>query len=213
MYRKKKEQQRKKEARENDAPLSDQKVKKSVRTGNQIRKQTQRVRKSLPENSKGWAATVNHLIKTASPRRKSMIKLNEEQSEIRTVLGTNKKGRPRTSNTEVKRKLAMTDTSDQLWSSKSLGQYRRRKQVQVKRLKKVSVFQRAWKSKLDSFLEDHSRVMPNKKDTILIDGTPVAKRHLLITKKELFKKFKQQTPSFNRKFTTFQKLIPKQYRT
>ena len=54
--------------------------------------------------------------------------------------------------------------------------------------------------------------MPNKKDTIMIDHKPVAKRHLLDTKANLYKEFKKQNPTYNRKFVTFLSMIPKNYR-
>lgn len=54
--------------------------------------------------------------------------------------------------------------------------------------------------------------MPNKKDTIKIDGKPVAKYHLLCSKRELYKRFKAEYPSFNRMFSTFCKMIPRNFK-
>jgi hypothetical protein len=50
--------------------------------------------------------------------------------------------------------------------------------------------------------------MPNK-DTILINGEHVAKRHLLTSKFEAYRSFKKANPEFPRKFTTFFRMIPK----
>ena len=111
----------------------------------------------------------------------------------------------------MKKQLAYSDDGDKLWScKKSLMQYKRRSQV--KRLSKAKKFRASWKGKVDSFLKKHSRVMPNKKDTILIDGNPVAKHHLLCSKRELFHLFKTENPTFNRKFTTFCGMIPRNYK-
>jgi len=46
-------------------------------------------------------------------------------------------------------------------------------------------------------------LMPNKKDTILLNGKPVIKRHLLCSKRELYRKFKRENQGFSRKFTAF----------
>ena len=46
----------------------------------------------------------------------------------------------------------------------------------------------------------------------MIDHKPVAKRHLLDTKANLYKEFKKQNPTYNRKFVTFLSMIPKNYR-
>ncbi|CAG2222935.1 unnamed protein product [Mytilus edulis] len=54
--------------------------------------------------------------------------------------------------------------------------------------------------------------MPNKKDTLLINGERVAKRHLLCSKHEAFRKFVSEQPEFPRKFSTFSKMIPKNFK-
>jgi len=43
-----------------------------------------------------------------------------------------------------------------------------------------------WKLKIKEFMDDYrnSRQMPNKKDVIKVNGIHVAKRHLLMTKRE-----------------------------
>lgn len=74
------------------------------------------------------------------------------------------------------------------------------------------MFKKSWMPKLKSFMESHSRVMPNKKDTILLQGKPVAKRHQMCSKKVLYKKFLEMHPDFRRKFTTFKGMIPKNFK-
>ena len=54
--------------------------------------------------------------------------------------------------------------------------------------------------------------MPNKKDTVLINGEVVAKRHLLCSKREAFSRFMELHPEFPRKFTTFRKMVPKNFK-
>ena len=49
---------------------------------------------------------------------------------------------------------------------------------------KTQKYRAKWKNTIVQFLEDHSRVMPNKKDTIEINGERVAKRHLLTSKEK-----------------------------
>ena len=55
--------------------------------------------------------------------------------------------------------------------------------------------------------------MPNKKDTVLINKRPVAKRHLLSSKLMIYKNFKKDHPSFTKSFSTLTRLIPKNYRS
>ena len=61
--------------------------------------------------------------------------------------------------------------------------------MQSKTVSKAKQYKALWQEKLNSFLADNSRHMPNKKDTILVNGKLVAKRHFLTTKLELYKKF------------------------
>jgi hypothetical protein len=56
-------------------------------------------------------------------------------------------------------------------------------------LSKLIAYRKEWKTQIEEFLEDNSRVMPNKKDTILIMGQHAAKRHLLCSKQESFFSF------------------------
>lgn len=54
-------------------------------------------------------------------------------------------------------------------------------------------------------------VMPNKKDTINIEGEQVAKRHLLYSSRETYEKFKKLYPEFPQKFVTFLGMIPRNF--
>ena len=183
-----------------------------------IRKRAQRVRKILPDSSVGWASTMKHLINNATPKRKSLLDtITESDSSstgVKRTLEINKIGRPNKSNEKVKKQLAFSEKSDTLWNkSKSLNQYKSRKLIQVKRLSKAKVFRENWKNKLETFLYANSRVMPNKKDTIKIAGIYVPKYHILCSKMQLFAKFKKEHPTFGREFSTFLKMIPKNFRS
>lgn len=187
-----------------------------------VRKQAQKAKISLPEDSEEWANTMNHLIRNATPRRRSMVNLNRDlkestevsknPTELKDMFGVNKVGRPRNSIQRIRHQLAYSDVSNNLWATKSLGQYKRRNRIEMKRLNKVEAFRKKWQHKMESFLEDHSRIMPNK-DIILVEGVPVAKRHLLMPRRELYKLFKEKNPTYNRKLSTFKRQIPKHYRT
>ena len=112
----------------------------------------------------------------------------------------------------AKRKLAFSGVSGELWKNqKSLYRYKKRATEQQKRPTKLHMFKKSWMPKLKSFLDSYSRVMPNKRDTILLQGQPVAKRHLLCSK-VLYKKFLEMHPDFGRKFTTFRGMIPKNFK-
>lgn len=77
---------------------------------------------------------------------------------------------------------------------------------------KAQVYKDLWNNKFTEFLEANLRMMPNKKDVILINGEPVAKRHLLCSNLELYKKFTEANPAFRRKLTTFLKWFPRNYK-
>ncbi|CAG2233033.1 unnamed protein product [Mytilus edulis] len=183
------------------------------------RKRVQRVRQLLPESPGAWANTVSHLIKNATPRRKSKLMSfsstagkSADLEKIQETLQINKVGRPTREIRNAKKHLAFS-SSEQLWKNgKILDMYKKRKLQQVKRLSKPVQFRQQWRGKLEDFLEENSRVMPNRKDTVLIDGKRVAKRHLLSSKLETYKKFKRQNNNFKRKFTTFNKMIPKNFK-
>lgn len=110
----------------------------------------------------------------------------------------------------AKRKLAFTAASSNFWKNKmSLQMSRERKTDRPKRVSKAHMFKKSWMPKLYSFLDFNSKVMPNKKDTILVEGKP--KRHLLCSKRELYKKFKQMHPDFKRGLTIFRNMIPNHF--
>ncbi|XP_060560787.1 uncharacterized protein LOC132720637 [Ruditapes philippinarum] len=190
--------------------------KKKVDQHSTLRKRAERVRKSLPEDSNYWAKTMSHIIKHATPKRRSLLNLSTSSPGTENLLETlelRRQGRPNKEQAGAKKKLAFSEKSTSLWNSKkSLNEYKRRKNKQAKRLSKTTQFKKSWMPKLLSFLDEHSRTMPNKKDTILIDGRHVAKRHLLCTKLELFKSFKAIHPDYSRRFSTFKKMIPKNFK-
>ena len=53
--------------------------------------------------------------------------------------------------------------------------------------------------------------MPNKKDTIIVNGQLQAKKHLLLPKYKLYQLFKEKNYTYRYNFTTFRKEIPKNY--
>ena len=184
-------------------------------SGSSLRKRAQRTKKQLPQSPNAWASTLKHIIKNATPRRKGLLDWNINDENIDEVLNITKVGRPQKSVEKAKRSLAFAENTlpNAIWTKKSLYQYKRRtKKTQVKRITKPEAVRRQWESKIESFLETNSRVMPNKKDTLLINGERVAKRHLLCSKHEAFRKFVSEQPEFPRKFSTFSKMIPKNFK-
>lgn len=69
-----------------------------------------------------------------------------------------------------------------------------------------------WKKKVETFLlrDDISRQMPNKKDVLKVNGNLVAKRHLLLGKKEAYMKFREENSDYPFRYTSFRRSIPKQ---
>lgn len=131
--------------------------------------------------------------------------------KIADIIGINKVGRPKKEHSVVKKKLAFSKDNT-MWNSKrSYKQYFARKN-KATAMSKPSSFKKIWTPKVEAFLTDNSRVMPNKKDTIIMNGKPVAKRHLLCSKRELFNEFKKVYPNFGRSFTVFYRMIPRNYK-
>lgn len=167
---------------------------------NSIRKTAERVRRSLPESPRAWASTIKHIVKNATPKRLSHLQDKQtdgtnESHNVEETLDLNRVGRPTAENSNVKRKLAFSSRKQHLAGKKKwqLSRYKRRKEAQHDRkMTKPQAYKAAWKDRLTNFLETNSRVMPNKKDTVLINGNPVPKRHLLCSKLKLFRKFKKQ---------------------
>lgn len=142
-----------------------------------IRKCAQRARKQLPQSPKAWASTIEHIIKNATPRRKGLLEKNQDDENIANlsdVLNITKVGRPRKEVEKAKRSLAFAEETvlpDSIWKDrKTVNQYRDRKKNQVKRISKPVAVRQQWESRIERFLETNSRVMPNKKDIILINA-------------------------------------------
>ena len=110
----------------------------------------------------------------------------------------------------MKKKLAFSKANRQGIAARNLRRYICRKLAQEKRVK-ANPHQK-WEARIESFIEDNSRVMPNKRDTVLVDGQRVAKRHLLCSKYEAYMKFKKIHPDYSNGFTTFKKNLPKNIR-
>lgn len=96
--------------------------------------------------------------------------------------------------------------SDSQITNKIRKQFLRRQKQQAITESKVNAAHKKWDEKLHRFLEANSRVMPNKRDTILMFGKRVAKRHLLLPK---YKAYKAENPLYKFGYTTFKKQIPK----
>lgn len=131
--------------------------------------------------------------------------------KIADIIGMNKVGRPIKEHSTVKKKLAFKGNT--MWKSKkSYKQYLARKCKETEKVSKPSAFKKIWLPKVEEFLTENSRVMPNKKDTVQIHGQPVAKRHLLCSKRKLFTEFIKVYPKFGRSFTSFYRMIPRNYK-
>lgn len=76
------------------------------------------------------------------------------------------------------------------------------KEIQVNKISKTKQLRNEWTPKIQQFLEANSRVMPNK-DTILINGEHVAKRHLLTSKFEAYRSFKKANTDFPKEVHNF----------
>lgn len=199
---------------ESNIPKSNKKLKQSS-----IRKNAERVRKHLPTSPTRWVKTIKHILKNATPRKQmQMMSTVSKETELDTsnieeILDIQRAGRPSKKNEQVKRKLAFASSKGSRKKRWNNTRYRKRKQEQEKRrMTKPNAYKARWQEPLISFLENHSRIMPNKKDTLLIQGKPVAKRHLLCSKRELYRMFKKENQGFSRKLTTFLSMIPKNYK-
>ena len=183
------------------------------------RKRAERIRDKLPKTPKSWANTVNHIIRNAPKETQSLLLDNVQESEVEqdttaNKIGlTGKPGRPRSEQTLVKKQLFSNLSPTTNIPKRSVNQYLRRKTRQMKRSPtKSQKCKIMWTTKVEQFLIDNSRCMPNKKDTILIDGIPVAKRQLLSTKYKIYMSFKESHPHFSQSFTTFRRMIPRNFR-
>lgn len=98
-----------------------------------------------------WAGTMNHLIKNATPKRRSLLKDtfttdNGSEASIVGVIGSRTVGRSTKANSKVKRKLAYSCQAKNLWKSKKhLQQFKNRQIKQSKSISKSSQFKTTWK--------------------------------------------------------------------
>ncbi len=123
------------------------------------------------------------------------------------TLELRKVGRPKKQLAEAKKRLMFASATP---NNKTKQQYLRRKKHQTTQVSKTMKCHDQWKAKLDNFLENNSRIMPNKRDTILpSNGSRVAKHDLFNTKYQTYAKFKAEKPHYKYKFSTFKKRIPK----
>jgi hypothetical protein len=183
------------------------------------RKRAERCREKLPSTPDGWSKTMTHLIRNATPTRSGALlnsilcddpTMTSGVKQLAETIELNKVGKPKKEYATVKKQLSFCDNAALVYKNKkNIARYQSRKKRELKRLHtKPQLYRIQWKDKVHDFLNENSRVMPNKKDTVLIDGHPVAKRHLLMTKYQAYKSFKLSHPDFTRKFTTFKKMIP-----
>ena len=90
--------------------------------------------------------------------------------------------------------------------------FSRRQKKRAKIVHKRNMEQRLrWRSAIEDFMrrDDITRQMPNKRDVVTIDGIQVAKRHLLMPKKQAYMTFVEETPTYPYRYTTFRKSIPR----
>ena len=189
----------------------------SNKTPASIRKRAQRVKTKLPESPKTWAKTINHIVKNATQRRQTLplkaVQGNSIISDLEETCEVNKLCRPKKSLQGIRKSLAFSKDADKLWRSKhNLQRYRSRVKT-IKPQNKPRAYIQKWQVKVEQFLQNNSKAMPNKKGTIMINGETVGKRHLLCSKLALYKKFKKENPDYSRKFTTFLKMVSKNYKS
>lgn len=167
------------------------KLKCKVLRQSTIRKRAERMHLHLPESGQEWATTLSHVIKNASSKRRSLLFENEKRalnksSDLDQTLNINKIGRPSKEHEAIKRQLAFPNEAETFWNNKrSLKRYCKRQKAQLKHLSKSKKFREIWKDKIETFLSENSRVMPNNLDTVKISGKVVPKYHLLASKLQL----------------------------
>ena len=167
------------------------------RTSSRVRKRVQRVLTSLPTSPKGWSETMNYIVDHASPRRKVLFQEANQtkepistQSEFMNILDLTKVGRPSKAMGGAKKRLMYGSVG--LVGTEAHRRYMKRQKAQNV-ISKVQKAHSLWDSRLTQFLDRNSRIMPNKRDTILLpDGQRVAKRHLLNTKYQTFQLFMKE---------------------
>lgn len=85
-----------------------------------IRKRGQRVRQNLSENPVAWDTTLSHILKNATPRRKSMLMGKPGITDLENfdeTLNNNKVGRPCREVINVKKQLAFIAQSEDMWKN------------------------------------------------------------------------------------------------
>ncbi|XP_045205960.2 uncharacterized protein LOC123558147 [Mercenaria mercenaria] len=117
-----------------------------------IRKRAQRIKSPLPESTNYWAKALNHVLNTATPRRKSKLEafnrtINQDQHD---VLRLNKVGRPTKDIQDVKRKLAFAAKSPLSTEKYNLNRYKTRKlkRLQNHNLPKPEEYAQKWKPEI-----------------------------------------------------------------
>lgn len=187
------------------------------------RKRAQRANQCLPRSPKGWT-NYTPPPKNATPKQKSMVsKLQIEQlsSFIITTTTTitiqlhwhghwgEQSGSSIESLEDIKKRWCFSPDAPKVLN---MDRYtlNRSKKRKVKRLtSKPKLFKEQWQPKVNQFLEEKSRIMPNKKDTVIINGKCVAKRRLLTTKYEAYQNFIKVHPSYNKTLWLSANLYPK----
>ena len=166
----------------------------------------------LPDSPVAWAKTLSHVVRNAATPKKALLVGEQDNTNtgIANIMNMNSCGRPRRTMSHIKKKLFDSGLAPSLGiQNKIITQYTRRQKNQSKQDTKKRMLMREQKEMVQTFLEQHSRTMPNKKDTLIMEGTPVAKRHLLATKFQTYKLFKASKPDYNISFSTFYRLIPR----
>ncbi len=166
-------------------------------------------RANLPKSPDGWSKTINHLISHATPSKieslsdlvaDSDIEMTTKQREgcsksdsvadsgsaiadLPIIKELAKVGRPKKVNDQIKKKLFSSPEASRVFptNKKNVDRYQRR--LKKKRLHpkgKAQSHRENWQPKIIEHLDFHSREMPNKKDTILVDGKHIHQPHVFI---------------------------------
>ena len=134
----------------------------------------------------------------------------EDQSAIVETFFPSTVGRP-TKEQSIVRKALFTVPQVAAQAPKSAEKSQRKTKSSSLHISKPQQEHQAWRRKVQAFYErdDVSRVMPNKRDVVTVDGDKVAKCHLLQTKRQIFNIFKMEYPEYLFQYTTFIKAMPK----
>ncbi len=211
MIEARRERKNERERRKNHGSQQEMSEKKR---NSRVRKLAQRAKAKLPLSPVTWAKTVDHLVRNATPRKSRAfndLTANGDKTEHDTLksnlkASVQKKGRP-TKRQRISKELFYESpvNCDSAPEKKAAKQFLRRSGT--KKMKKALLKHQRWDQDLDSFLEKHSRTMPNKKDTTIVDGERVAKRSLMLTYKKAYKEFKKEHPSYPFRRSSFEKQV------